>query len=197
MAVAIKDQKAKTITKALWENFFVHYGFPSRLLSDQVRDFKSKTIQELCTLMGAEKIHTTPYHPRGNPVELFNRTLLDMLGTLEDRDKYQWCDFVKTLVQAYNYKRNDTTGYSCYELLFGRQPRLPIDLVLRTYPDKGNHQTYSEYVKGLRQYLQESYSLAARRSQKMGDKNKARFDKNMRAAKIFEGDRVLVRNMNI
>lgn len=114
IAVAIKDQKAKTITKALWENFFVHYGFPSRLLSDQGRDFKSKTIQELCTLIGAEKIHTTPYHPRGNPVELFNRTLLDMLGTLEDRDKYQWCDFVKPLVQTYNYKRNDTTGYSCY-----------------------------------------------------------------------------------
>lgn len=55
VAVAIKDQKAKTITKALWENFFVHYGFPSRLLSDQGRDFKSKTIQELCTLMGTEK----------------------------------------------------------------------------------------------------------------------------------------------
>ena len=130
-------------------------------------------------------------------MELFNRTLLDMLGTLEDRDKYQWCNFVKPLGQVYNYTQNDTTGYSRYELLFGRQPRLPIDLLLRTYPDKGNHQTHSEYVKGLRQCLQESYSLAARRSQEMGDKNKARFDKNMRAAEIFEGDRVLVRNVNI
>lgn len=31
----------------------------------------------------------------------------------------------------------------------------------------------------------------------MREKSKASFDKNVRAAKIFEGDRVLVRNVNI
>lgn len=197
VAVPTKDQKARTVAKALWENFIVHYGFPSRLLSDQGRDFESKTIGELCTLIGADKVRTTPYHPRGNPVERFNRTLLGMLGTLEDKDKYHWRDFVKPLVHAYNCTRHDTTGYSPYQLMFGRQPRLPIDLVLGIHPDMGTHKTHSEYVKGLRQRLQESYSLAAKNSQKMGEKNKARFDKKVRAAELFEGDRVLVRNVNI
>lgn len=157
VAVPTRDQNARTVAKALWENFIVHYGFPSRLLSDQGRDFESKTIRELCTLIGADKVRTTPYHPQGNLVERFNRTLLGMLGTLEERDKYHWRDFVKPLVQAYNCKRNDTTGYSPYEAMFGRQPRLPIDLVLGIHPDMGNHKTHSEYVKGLRQRLQESY----------------------------------------
>ena len=197
VAVPTRDQKARTVAKALWENFIVHYGFPSRLLSDQGRDFESKTIRELCTLIGADKVRTTPYHPRGNPVERFNRTLLGMLGTLEERDKYHWRDFVKPLVHAYNCTRHDTTGYSPYELMFGRQPRLPIDLVLGIHPDMGNHKTHSEYVKGLRQRLQESYSLAAKNFQKMGEKNKARFDKKVRAAELLEGDRVLVRNVNI
>ena len=197
VAVPTKDQKARTIAKALWENFIVHYGFPSRLLSDQGRDFESKTIKELCTLIGADKVRTTPYHPRGNPVERFNRTLLGMLGTLEEKDKYHWRDFVKPLVHAYNCTRNDTTGFSPYELMFGRQPRLPIDLVLGIHPDMGNHKTHSEYVKGLRQRLQESYSLATQNSQKMGEKNKARFDRKVRAAELFEGDRVLVKNVNI
>uniref|UniRef100_A0A8C5DDV5 Gypsy retrotransposon integrase-like protein 1 n=1 Tax=Gouania willdenowi TaxID=441366 RepID=A0A8C5DDV5_GOUWI len=197
VAVPTKDQKARTIAKALWENFIVHYGFPSRLLSDQGRDFESKTIRELCTLIGADKVRTTPYHPRGNPVERFNRTLLNMLGTLEERDKQHWRDFVKPLVHAYNCTRNDTTGYSPYELMFGRQPRLPIDLILGIHPDNGNHKTHSEYVRGLRQRLQESYTLASKSSLKMGEKNKARFDKKVRAAELFEGDRVLVRNVNI
>lgn len=183
--------------RALWVNFIVHYGFPSRLLSDQGRDFESKTIKELCALMGADKIRTTPYHPCGNPVERFNRTLLDMLGTLDEKDKYHWRDFVKSLVHAYNCTTNDTTGYSPYKLMFGRQPKLPIDLVLGLHPDANNYKTHSEYVKGLHQLLQESYSLAAKNSRKMGAQNKARFDKKVRAAELHEGDRVLAKSVNI
>lgn len=75
VAVPTKDQKPRTVARALWENFLVHYGFPSRLHSDQGRDFESHTIKEFCSLIGADKVCTTPYHLQGNPVEHFNRTL--------------------------------------------------------------------------------------------------------------------------
>ncbi|XP_061094968.1 mediator of RNA polymerase II transcription subunit 1-like [Conger conger] len=192
---AHKRSESENHSKALWENFIVHYSFPSRLLSDQGRDFESRTIKELCAVIGATKVRTTPYHPRGNPVERFNRTLLGMLGTLEDKEKHHWRDYVKPLVHAYNCTRNDTTGYSPYELMFGRQPRLPIDFVLGITPDTGDHLTHSEYVKSLRQCLQESYSLASESAQKSRDKYKSRFDKTVRAVRLFTGDRVLVRNV--
>ena len=197
VAVPTKDQKARTVAKALWENFLVHYGFPSRLHSDQGRDFESHTIRELCSLFGAEKVRTTPYHPQGNPVERFNRTLLSMLGTLEDQDKQHWRDFVKPLVHAYNCTRNDTTGYSPYELMFGRQPTLPVDLILGIDNPNETHKTHSEYVQNLRQRLQESYTTAAPNSKKAGERNKLRFDAKVRAAELVEGDRVLIRNVNI
>lgn len=87
VAISTADQKAKTVAKALWRSFFVHYGIPERLHSDQGRDFESAVIQELYQLLGIRKTRTTPYHPRGNPVERFNRTLLEMLGTLRKEDK--------------------------------------------------------------------------------------------------------------
>uniref|UniRef100_A0A3Q3JNV5 Gypsy retrotransposon integrase-like protein 1 n=1 Tax=Monopterus albus TaxID=43700 RepID=A0A3Q3JNV5_MONAL len=197
VAVPTKDQKAKTVAKALWENFLVYYGFPSRLHSDQGRDFESQTIKELCSLIGAEKVRTTPYHPQGNPVERFNRTLLSMLGTLEEKDKCHWRDFVKPLVHAYNCTRNDTTGYSPYELMFGRQPTLPVDLALGINSPNESHGTHSEYVQNLRQRLQESYALAAENARKSGERNKFRFDSKVRAAELMEGDHVLVRNVSI
>lgn len=119
------------------------------VISHLLSDIESKTIRELCTLIGADKVCTTPYHPRGDPVEWFNWTLFGVLGTSEERDKYHWRDFVKPLFHAYNCMRNDTTGYSPYELMFRRQPRLHIDLVLGILPDMGNHKTHSEYVKCL------------------------------------------------
>lgn len=81
--------------------------------------------------------------------------------------------------------------------MFGRQPRLPIDLVLGTYPGKTTSRSYSDYIKSLLDSLKESYTLVSEQSKKMGEKNKTRFDKKIRATELLVGDRVLVRNVDI
>ncbi|KAK7912647.1 hypothetical protein WMY93_012858 [Mugilogobius chulae] len=194
--VPTPNQTAKTVAKVLWDNFLVHYGMPERLHSDQGPDFESRTIKELCQMAGIHKIRTTPYHPRGNPVERFNRTLLSMLGTLNEQDKTHWKDFVKPLVHAYNCTRNDVTGYSPYELMFGRQPRLPVDLAFGL-PVSEPPTSHSQYVDKLRSHLQDSYNIAMRNSEKVMSRNKQRFDKQVTAAELSVGDRVLVRNVKL
>ncbi|KAK7883916.1 hypothetical protein WMY93_027039 [Mugilogobius chulae] len=136
------------------------------------------------------------YHPRGNPVERFNRTLLDMLGTLAEQEKSHWKDFVKPLVHAYNCTKNDTTGFTPYELMFGRQPRLPIDLVFGL-PMGTSSLNHSEYVQKLKAQLEKSYQLAAENAEKIMLKNKTRFDRKIIASELELGDRVLVRNVRL
>lgn len=197
VSIPTRDQKATTVAKNLWDNFLVHYGFPERLHSDQGRDFESRTIKELCSLLGIRKVRTSPYHPRGNPVERYNRTLLGMLGTLKDTEKHHWRDFVKPLTHAYNCTKNDVTGYSPYELMFGRQPRLPIDIAFGLPQPNKPHLTHSQYVKQLKSYLEQSYVIAIKNSQKVAEKNKKRFDKIIRESTLDVGDRVLVRNLRL
>ncbi|XP_065144555.2 retrovirus-related Pol polyprotein from transposon 412 [Paramisgurnus dabryanus] len=170
LAIPTPNQKAKTVAKCLWEQFICYYGYPERLHSDQGPDFESQLIKELCDIAGVRKVRTTPYHPRGNPVERFNRTLLNMLGTLEAKKKSCWKEFVKPLVHAYNCTRNETTGFSPYELMFGRQPRLPVDLAFGL-PIKGKMDvTHSQYVKNLKSNLKESFRIAVENSKKMAGK---------------------------
>ena len=196
MAVPTPNQKARTVAKTLWDHFFVHYGIPERLHSDQGPDFESRTIKELCELFGTQKIRTTPYHPRGNPVERFNRTLLNMLGTLENQKKSHWREYVKPLVHAYNCTKNETTGFTPYELMFGRQPRLPVDLAFGL---PVNHQpgSHSQYVRNLKSQLEDSYRVATENAKKTAIRNKARFDKHVIDSTLKEGDRVLVRNVRL
>ena len=51
-----------------------------------------------------------------------------MLGTLTPEQKKDWKSQVPALVHVYNWTRNAATGFSPYYLLFGREPRLLVDV---------------------------------------------------------------------
>ena len=125
------SQKAPVLAKTLWDQFFVHYGFPEKILSNQGRNFESQLISELCELTQVKKLRTTPYRPEGNgSCERFTRTLMSMLGTLPEDFKSKWPQHISTLVYAYNCTHSNATDFSPYYLLRGRHPLLPIDIVM-------------------------------------------------------------------
>jgi transposase InsO family protein len=194
-AVPTRNQTAKTTAEALFNSFIVQYGFPKRLHSDQGTNFMSRVIRELCQIAGVEKSRTTPYHPMGNGItERFNRTLLTMLGTLEPDKKVAWHKHVSPMVHAYNCTEHDSTGHSPYFLMFGRHPRLPVDVVFGLDRNTSS-KSQSAYIADLRQRLQEAYRRATEAADKARDRQKAHYDRRARAATLEPGDQVLVRVM--
>ena len=53
------SQTASVVAKTLWDKFFMYYGIPEKILSDQSRNFESSLIVELCKLTGVKKLRTT------------------------------------------------------------------------------------------------------------------------------------------
>ena len=197
-AIPTRNQTAKTMARALFDNFIVHYGFPARIHSDQCQNFESKLIQELCRIARVEISRTTPYHPMGNgQVERFNQTLLQMLGTLEDYQKSDWKAHVPTLVHAYNATFHDSTGYSPHYLMFRRHPRLAIDAFLGLPTESLSSPTQTEYVRKLKERLTLAYKKAQVQSKKAAAQNKIKYVMNARNSILEPGDLVLVRNVGI
>ena len=67
-----------------------------------------------------------------------------------------WDKKLRLVCMAYNTSVHQSTGFSPFFLLLGRQARLPVDLAYVTAPME--EMTTQEYVRNLRQTLEKAYS---------------------------------------
>ena len=120
--------------------------------------------------------------------------LLNMLGTLNPEQKKDWKSHVPAMVHAYNCSKNAATGFSPYYLLFGREPRLPVDVEFEL--QRGNQRGplgESNYVSQLRRRLKFAHNKAKQIASKQQARHKGPYDRKCRGATLAIGDLVLVK----
>ena len=136
----------------------LRFGTPGKILHDQGREFENKLFTHLSKLCNIKRLRGTPYHPQCNgQVERMNRSIIEILKTLEETEMKSWKDYVQKLVYAYNCTstKHSTTGYAPYFLLSGRKPRLSIDLILEP-TNKATQQTHSKFVDDWRNQMNQA-----------------------------------------
>ncbi|GFX91059.1 transposon Tf2-9 polyprotein [Trichonephila clavipes] len=127
----IPDQEAPTVAEAVVQHWISRYGVSLQLHSDQGRNFVSAVLKGVCELLGIDKTKTTPLHPQSDGmVERFNRTILNNLSLMVSKNQQDWDQKIPLFLLAYRSAVHETTGYSPSQMLFGRDLRLPCDLLL-------------------------------------------------------------------
>ena len=188
-ATPCSNQLAVTVAKKLRDCWFTVYGIPSRLHSDQGRNFESQLIHELCQLYGIRKSRTTPYHAQGNPqTERFNKTLCGLIKSLDQAHRNRWPDLLSHLVFIYNTTPHCVTGVSPYTLMFGREPCIPIDYLVDNL-----HSNWDEdFVSLQADMMGKAWEVVRQRIEKAAEASKARYDQKARATPLEIGQRVLL-----
>uniref|UniRef100_A0A8C5BVU7 Gypsy retrotransposon integrase-like protein 1 n=1 Tax=Gadus morhua TaxID=8049 RepID=A0A8C5BVU7_GADMO len=197
VAVPTRDQRAVTVAQVLLTEWFFQFGVPSRIHSDQGRSFESSLIHQLCRLYEVDKSRTTPYHPAGNgQVERFNRTLHDLLRTLPVSRKRDWVSCLPHVLFCYNTTPHQSTGESPFFLMFGREPRLPVDFLLGRVqdPEPGDVQNWmTEHQARLRV----AFENARGRLLAAAGQRKERHDRHVREAPLQVGWLVYLRDLGV
>ena len=189
----VPNQEATTVANKLVNEMFLRFSPPEQLHSDQGRQFESTLVKEICKCLGIKKTRTTPYHPQCDGlVERFNRTLLNMLATTINDHPASWEEHLQKVIMAYNTSVQATTGYSPFFLMFGREARLPVDLMYGSTPSSTTIVT--EYAAQLSATLRDAYACARDNSLTEHCRQKSYYDSQLFGAPYEAGDLVWVHN---
>jgi len=188
--VALPDSTSATVNAALWSHVYSVHGCPGRIVSDQGPQFTSHLYEEFQKILGINIVMSSPYHPQGNgPAERIHRFLKASLQILVSRNQEDWDLHLTSVEFAYRITKLAGYAYSPFQILYGREPRTPMDALL------GNPSIrlgIDDYIAHLTKTLSETHKDLRETQANLRLSQKASYDKNHYAVEFQPGDLVLV-----
>jgi hypothetical protein len=222
-ALAIPQTNAEIIAELMIKEWISLFSIPEFILSDRGKNFLSMLLELLYEKLDIKQLRTTAYHPEcDGQSERFIRTLKSMIKSYVDENQSDWDENLNELAFAYNSSVHASTGYTPYELVFGVQPRIPLDLILdvpyannelidedfsnlyleklfdqedQLNPKLSTH--VIEYCTKKAETLKNMYSKVVANRNLVMDKAKIRHDRNIRKFSYEVGDLVLTDHVKI
>ena len=186
-AYAVPDKTAETVARLLLEKFFPVHACPQTILSDRGTEFVNGVIEYLLTKMKVLHIKTSPFHPQTNgKTERFHRYMNDVLAKYIQKEPCNWDSYIPGMLMAYRTSVNESTLHTPFFLVYGRDPVLPMDTLLRP---KLKYMG-DEYVPCMLQRLHLAYMEARNNMAEARARNKRIYDKKAETADFKPGDTV-------
>ena len=176
-AVPMRSIDAENVAEELLK-LFARVGIPVEILTNQGSNFTSQLLSELYSMLHIHGIRTTPYHLQTDGlVERFNQTLKAMLRKTAVQEGKDWDLLIPYVLFAYREVPQSSTGFSPFELLYGREVRRPLDVVKETWEaSERSNQSVVSYVVNIREKLEKMMALVRENVEKAQKVQKAWYD---------------------
>ena len=149
------EPTAAVAVDKLVNEVFRRYGIPETIHSDRGTHFTARLFREVAAQLGISLTTTPSYHAQSNPVERVHRDLGNMLRALQNDNGLSWAENLPAAVMAVNTNRHAGTLYSPFQLLFGRDPPIPLTVF---YDDpKKTRRALTEYARDLQRTLHSAF----------------------------------------
>ena len=123
----------------------------------------------------------------------FNQTLKVMLRKTAVQEGKDWDLLIPYVLFAYREVPQSSTGFSPFELLYGREVKGPLDIVKETWEaSERSNQSVVSYVVSIREKLGKMAGLVRENLEKAQQAQKAWYNHNARQRGFKKGDSVLV-----
>lgn len=184
------------IANILTNEVLSRYGLPKHIVSDNGPQFVSNIFKCLCTTLGMKQNLTANYHPQSNMTERVNRTLKPLIAIYAQQQPQTWDREIQKLAFAMRTSVNETTGETPAFLMFGRDPRGPLDVItgdgVDGPPTTEEETQTQQYKRNLINSLQRAYKTVKEHSEIEKLKQKTKYDRHTTEKVFQEGDLVWI-----
>ena len=155
-AIPLTNVTAATVSTAFVNEWILRYGPPDSVLADNGTQFTSVVLAITCKAIGTRQRFATIYHPECNgQIERWHRFLKERLTIRQKANALNflkgddWDIYIPSVVFSYNAAVHSITGYSPFQILYGRLPSLPLRLAKLTtlkVPQLRNYEDYLQFL---------------------------------------------------
>ena len=146
-AFPIRAATAEKVVDCLEKEIFSRYAYPETLHSDQGAQFTGRLLKEVGDLLDIVVTHTPAYNPKSNRVEHFHRDLKAALRGIQAEKKVDWEEALPAILFAARTTENRQTGFSPYQILFARDPHIPLAVIEAPLAAKASEVPLLDYMK--------------------------------------------------
>ena len=130
--IPLKTKTAEEVIQAYIDKIYSKFGGSMKILSDNGTEFKNKFLEQVAKELGViHKLYTPPYHPVPNGrIEGFHAFLKACIAK-HKAPQMEWDALVPLACAAYNFIPNEHSKESPFFLMFGRDPVIPLNTLLK------------------------------------------------------------------
>lgn len=186
----MKTADSISIANAFAHDCIARFGCPAQILSDQGPPFMSTLMKQVTKLFKIKKFRTSSYRAQSNgALERSHACLVEFLRFYVNEKKENWKEYLDFYTFSYNSSVHEATGFSPFEIVYGRVPRIPSSFEL----NENDEITYTDYVKTLSQTLGSLQRLAHENLIAAKEKSKRNYDRTSKENEFSVGDFVYIR----
>lgn len=173
----MRTQETEEIANILFSQIFSRYGACRTLVSGRHSSNLSKIINILCKMFNITQHFTSSYHPQSNVAcERINSLIAQFLRSYCTQQQSNWPDILPSIMMGFRMSPcTQSTGFSPYYMLFGKEMPLPIDTSL--IPEKLITQAPEKYIDQLINRVKIIHEIAKTNLEKSQEKSKQYYDK--------------------
>ena len=133
-AVLLKNMTHREVIEFITEHIIHRFSISQTLTTDQGSSFISKEVRDFAESYKIKILNSSPYYTQANgQAESSNKILTKLIKKKIEENPRRWHEVLSEALWAHRISRHGATKVIFFELVYGQEAVLPVEVNLDTY----------------------------------------------------------------